>query len=131
MDWFDSPGDLAAICAVVAAIFGVLIYLIKSETSRISAEFKPNHGGSMHDLIVESGKRVDLVITNQSDILHQIEILHTSNDAMHDRLAQMVERVSGRLDAHAQSPVHDRRADDARRHADDDRRAADDERRKS
>jgi hypothetical protein len=111
-DWFDSPGDLAAIAAVVAGIFGVLLYVIKAETSKIARELKPNHGGSLHDVVTENGKRIDLVVDNQGDILNRIEDLHKTNDATHEVLSDMVKRVSGRLDEHAGSPNHGRRLTD-------------------
>ena len=86
-----------------------LIYLIKAETSKIAEQVQPNHGTSMHDLITEQGKLLDVAITNQGDIADRSADLHATTDATHDTLAEMVRRVSHRLDAHAASPEHDRR----------------------
>ena len=115
MSWFDSPGDIAAIAAVIAAVFGILIYLIKAETSKIAEQVRPNHGTSMHDLITEQGKRLDVAIGSHADIMDRIADLHATNDAAHDTLADMVRRVSHRLDTHASSPEHDRRGPDSDR----------------
>lgn len=47
---FDSPGDFAAIVAVVTAVLAGLLYLIKAQTA-ISREFKRNGGSSTKDLL--------------------------------------------------------------------------------
>lgn len=47
---FDSPGDFAAIVAVVSAILAGLLYLIKAQTA-IGREFKRNGGSSTKDLL--------------------------------------------------------------------------------
>lgn len=105
MSWFDSPSDLAAIAAVVAALFGVLLYVIKAETGRIARELKPDGGGSLHDLVTEQGDRLGVAIDRIAD-------MRATNDATHETLSRMIERVSDRLDVHAASPAHDRRATD-------------------
>lgn len=47
---FDSPGDLAAVVAVVTAILAGILYLIKAQTA-ISREFKRNGGSSTKDVL--------------------------------------------------------------------------------
>ena len=48
---FDSPGDLAAIVAVVTALLAGILYLIKAQHA-LSKEFKPNGGNSTKDVLV-------------------------------------------------------------------------------
>lgn len=48
---FDSPGDLAAVVAVVTAILAGILYLIKAQHA-LGREFKPNGGNSTKDVLV-------------------------------------------------------------------------------
>lgn len=59
--------------------------------------------------------KVTQIAQRQQDISREIADLKSYNEVAHESLGIKVDRVSERLDAHAASPAHDRRAERTRK----------------
>jgi len=61
----DNLGDVVAIVAIVSAVLGGLVWIIRAQTA-ISKQFKPNAGLSMRD-------SVDRIERDTRDLRHRLD----------------------------------------------------------
>lgn len=60
MEWLDSPGEVASVVAVLAAVLSALIWLIRSQI-HMQQQFKPNGGSSAKDSLDRIERKLDRV----------------------------------------------------------------------
>ena len=128
MSWWDPNGsghldiaDLAIILGFLVALAGAVAAsvrfvlrglehkigdVVKDSTSQI----QPGANGGMS--LPDVARGVSTLIERQTAIGREIGDLREANDATHELLAEKVDRVSERLDAHAALPIHNRRRSD-------------------
>lgn len=92
-DWLNEPGEWSAMAAILAAVFGALLWLIRKEVQTTKHEFKPNHGNSLRDVV----NRIEV---NQQEIKQDIREIRASVNEQHERLFNSVGKVHGRIDDH-------------------------------
>lgn len=107
--WIDSPGDLLAILGIAATLFAGLFWIIRSEILSVGKELKPTDGGSLADQVKSIDTRVNTILERQGQIAYGVERLRTENEEVHTLLGHKVDAVAQQLEAHAESPQHDRR----------------------
>jgi hypothetical protein len=61
-EWLDTPGEVLSVLGIIAALFGVLSWLIRAQLRSMS-ELRPNGGSSLRDA-------VDRIESN-TDTLHR------------------------------------------------------------
>ena len=60
MNWLDTPGEIAAVCAITTTVLTGLIWLIKSQVI-MQREFKPNSGSTARDSLDRIERKLDSV----------------------------------------------------------------------
>lgn len=57
-EWFDTPGELAAVASILTVVFASLIWLIRA-VGAMNRQFKPNGGESTRDQLNRIEARLD------------------------------------------------------------------------
>ena len=60
MEWLDTPGEIAAILAIVTVVMSALIWLIRAQI-HMQQQFKPNGGSSAKDSLDRIERKLDRV----------------------------------------------------------------------
>lgn len=119
-DVADAAILVGFIVAVASAISAVLVFatrrlreeildVVTKRTQPIQSGYE-NDGNSLTDI----SNRQQTIAVRQSDMSHEIADLRSSNDAKHEALAAMIDKVTAALSRHAASPAHDQRTHDTR-----------------
>lgn len=58
-DWIDSPGEVATILTIAAAVIGSLFWVVRAKVDQVLHETKPNSGLSMRDAVDRIERNVD------------------------------------------------------------------------
>jgi len=60
MEWLDTPGEIAAILAILTVVMSALIWLIRAQIN-MQQQFKPNGGSSAKDSLDRIERKLDRV----------------------------------------------------------------------
>ena len=58
-DWLDTPGEVATILTIAAAVVGSLFWVVRAKVDQVIHETKPNSGTSMRDAIDRIERQVE------------------------------------------------------------------------
>lgn len=58
-EWFDTPGEVATILTIGAAVVGCLFWVVRAKVNEVLHETKPNSGTSMRDAVDRIERNVD------------------------------------------------------------------------
>jgi hypothetical protein len=65
MEWIDTPGELSAVIGIATVVLGGLMWVVRAEVRKVSAEAKPNGGKSLADVLGRIEKDVREIRANQ------------------------------------------------------------------
>lgn len=65
MEWIDTPGELSAVVGIATVILGGLMWVVRAEVRKLTAEAKPNGGKSLADVLARIETDVREIRANQ------------------------------------------------------------------
>ena len=58
-DWIDTPGEVATVLTIAAAVVGSLFWVVRAKVDQVLHETKPNSGTSMRDAVDRIERQVE------------------------------------------------------------------------
>ena len=90
--WADSPTELAAVVAIVGAVFAALTWIIQSQV-RQTGQLERNGGSSLRDAI-------DRIERTQKEVREDVRDIRELVHRHHDQAMHQISQTHSRIDEH-------------------------------